>query len=714
MKQFLPLLAAALIATPAMAQLAQKPVAVQQTARQMAVKPAVTNVQLTAPIKANANVEVLRTLQQGKKGRLDLVRTADGRISKAITREDGRMRISRPAAKKAAVQDPSFYEDFSGWDGETQSWVPEDWETKSSDDPVIELSPATYNWHVEANEIGFLAYPKAGEYMASVYLAVDYQFEDDALKMVYAQEDQWLISPEFTPAADDILQYALTFAPIWMYNLDNEHFDWDAMDFIGERARTASVKTLLSVDGGDWTEIHDPYNDYLDATADELLDWGLENDWRTYNVNLAQYVGKKVRVAFQYEGVNGENWGLDYVKVGIPQPEAAYQRPAGAFYYGFSDQYYSLSNKDGQSLMLIPANVPVTWTNMSNADSETFTWLYGYDQNDNELYADDVDLVINYAATPEEEYNWYDIPVLTASAEGGEDSEYSWNGLALQAGGYAHYMYDGDTEETLYGVGNYDFNNSKFTELGYDEDTPLYGVAEGIDAAWSAIFDEEISVEGVANYFEKPTIPYTLSRINISCDATFEDGAQLELTLVRIDDAGYLTDTIAQTVTTLTSDMIAFTSDGTNYTSVPFTFSTIDEDGFETEADLTISDAFMAVVNTKSATGIQYLAIFQTYYPDPLEETNGYVQLAMQDRVAFYPISILGTNQGTCYNSFLFNLYMSYPTDPALSIEQISNEAAPVMGQQFFNISGQAVNGAAKGFIIEKTANGEFRKAIKL
>ena len=713
MKQFLPLLAAALIATPAMAQLAQKPVAVQQTARQMAVKPAVTNVQLTAPIKANANVEVLRTLHEGSKGRLDLVRTADGRIAKALTREDGRMRISRPAAKKAAAQGPNFYEDFSGWDGETQSWVPNDWETKSSDDPVIEQSPATYNWHVEANEIGFLAYPKAGDYMASVYLAVDYQFEDDTMVMVYAQEDQWLISPEFTPAADEILQYALTFTPIWMYNLDNDHFDWEeTLDFIGERERTASVKTLLSVDGGDWTEVHDPYNDYLDTTADELMDLG--NDWRIYNVNLSQYVGKKVRVAFQYEGVNGENWGLDYVKVGIPQPEAAYQRPAGAFYYGFSDQYYSLSNKDGQSLMLIPANVPVTWTNMSNADSETFTWLYGYDQNDNELYADDVDLVINYAATPEEEYNWYDIPVLTASAEGAEDSEYSWNGLALQAGGYAHYMYDGDTEETLYGVGNYDFNNSKFTELGYDEDTPLYGVAEGIDAAWSAIFDEEISVEGVANYFEKPTIPYTLSRINISCDATFEDGAQLELTLVRMDDAGYLTDTIAQTVTTLTSDMIAFTSDGTNYTSIPFTFSTIDEDGFETEADLTISDAFMAVVNTKSATGIQYLAIFQTYYPDPLEETNGYVQLATEDRVAFYPIDVLQTSLGRCFSSFLFNLYMSYPTDPALSIEQISNEAAPVMGQQFFNISGQVVNGAAKGFIIEKTANGEFRKAIKL
>lgn len=712
MKQFLPLLAAALIATPAMAQLAQKPVAVQQTARQMAVKPAVTNVQLTAPIKANANVEVLRTLHEGSKGRLDLVRTADGRIAKALTREDGRMRISRPAAKKAAAEGPNFFEDFSGWDGETKCWLPEDWTTQTSGDPILESSPATYQWHVEANEIGFLAYPEVGDYMASIYFAQD--LNEEGTQYVWAQEDEWMISPEFTPAAGEILQYALTFAPFWMYNIDDDHFDWGAWDFVGERERTASVKTMLQVDGGEWVEVYDPFNDYIDATIDDLLDWGLEYDWHIYNIDMSQMVGKKVRVAFRYEGINGENWALDYVKVGIPQPEAAYQRPAGAFYYGFSDQYYSLSNNDGQSLMLIPANVPVTWTNMSNADSETFTWLYGYDQNDNELYADDVDLVINYAATPDEEYNWYDIPVLTASAEGAMDSEYSWNGLALQAGGYAHYLYDGDTEETLYGVGNYDYNNSKFTELGYDEDTPLYGVAEGIDAAWSAIFGEEISVEGVANYFEKPTIPYTLSRINISCDATFEDGAQLELTLVRIDDAGYLTDTIAQTVTTLTSDMIAFTSDGTNYTSVPFTFSTIDEDGFETEADLTINDAFMAVVNTKSATGIQRLAIFQSYYPDPLEETNGYVQLAMQDRVAFYPISILGTSQGTCYNSFLFNLYMSYPTDPALSIEQISNEAAPVMGQQFFNISGQAVNGAAKGFIIEKTANGEFRKAIKL
>lgn len=709
MKQFLPLLAAALIATPAMAQLAQKPVAVQQTARQMAVKPAVTNVQLTAPIKANANVEVLRTLHEGSKGRIDLVRTADGRICKALTREDGRMHISRPAAKTAAITESNLFEDFSGWDGKTRDWLPEDWTEISSNDSIILTSPTTFTWHVDANDAGFLASPKVGDYMASIYFASTMNEEGTA--MLYAQEDEWLISPEFTPAADEILKYALSFTPFWMFNSD--YIDYETWDFT-ERVRSASVIVKIQVDGGEWQVLNDVFEDYLETPMDDLFEDGLDNSWRTYTHSLDEYVGKKVRIAFHYEGVNGENWAVDYVKVGIPHPEAAYQRPAGAFYYGFSDQYYSLSNNDGQSLMLIPANVPVTWTNMSNVDSETFTWLYGYDQNDNELYADDVDLVINYAATPEEEYNWYDIPVLTASAEGGEDSEYSWNGLALQAGGYAHYLYDGDTEETLYGVGNYDFNNSKFTELGYDEDTPLYGVAEGIDAAWSAIFGEEISVEGVANYFEKPTIPYTLSRINISCDATFEDGAQLELTLVRIDDAGYLTDTIAQTVTTLTSDMIAFTSDGTNYTSIPFTFSTIDEDGFETEADLTISDAFMAVVNTKSATGIQYLAIFQTYYPDPLEETNGYVQLAMQDRVAFYPISILGTNQGTCYNSFLFNLYMSYPTDPALSIEQISNEAAPVMGQQFFNISGQTVNGAAKGFIIEKTANGEFRKAIKL
>lgn len=695
MKQLL--LLGALVASPMMAQ------QVELQAPTTAMQQTVTSINI-----ASAQLEqgkVVAEIASGKTGKIELVMTEDGRLCKRLTRYDNTFSLNRHNAPAQLSAAASLYQDFSSWDGATLNWIPADWSEINSQDTIVAAHASTYSWACDKNSTGFLAKPVKGDWQCSIYFGSSQTAEGVP---VYAEQDEWLISPAFTPAEGEKLRYALSFTPFWMLN--SNYIDWDTFEFT-QRERTASVQTYLKEGDGEWTLIYDPYEDYKDKTMDELMDDGLNNAWRTYTFDMTQYVGKSIQIAFRYVGTNGENWSLDYASCAVPSPVASYVRPGGAYLFGFSDDYSALS-VSGQSLLLVPGDTDITWTNTSNEDAETFLWSYDY-TDEEPATSTDVDLTVNYPTSPDKEYDWYALPSLEAKAAGAASNTYAAPFYCLQAGGYAHYTFSGNTEETLYGVGNYNIAN-KFSCLGYDAETPLYGISEKTDTAWTKIMGADVQLTAIGNYFEKPETEYLLHGINVLCGTSEELAADAELTLVlrKVSNGRLSTDTMAVSICTGADAKLAQSSSGTYYYSLPFTF-TVSDNGFDTETDLTISDAFIAFIELKTAQNISSIRFWHSYYPDELEEANGYFMLnkVATGKQSLYSLAALQTSLGQCYSSFLFNLDMTYPDKTAENIEAISNNSCETV--RCYNLAGQQVGNNAKGFVIEQSSNGIAKKFTK-
>lgn len=675
MKHFLLLMTAAL-AVSASAQ-------VKQTAPQKAVS---SEFITTSPtIKAPQATAVLQTLKSGAMGQLQLVRTADGRVAKQIVTSAGKTYLSVPRAKAPAAQG-NLNENFGGWDGVTTNWIPEDWSEINSEDSIVMTYPGSFTWAVDNNSTGFLAKPVNGDYICSIYFAIDYE------TYAYGHQDEWLISPMVTIEQGQQLEVSLSYAPIFMYDL-TEWVDWNTLEFL-DHVRTASVQVMIREAGAEeWTMIQDYYDLYSDMSFAELLDSGTDNGWRTYKYPLDAYAGKDVQVAFRYEGVNGDSWAIDYVSIDQPRPEACYQRPQGAFYWGYSDEYSSLQS-GGKGFMLMPGDIDVTWTNTSNDDANFFTWTYFDPVTDEILTSNERDLTLNYPMNPES-YNWYNIPELAAYAsEGASPANYSWYGYALQAGGYAHYTFSGDTEESLYGVGNYDPQNM-FSSLSFATQTPLWGISEGTNAGWSSLLNKEVELTAIGNYFEKPLVPYTLKGVHILSGGAVPADAELTISVKKVI-GGYLADEIA-TATCHGSDVMAVME---GYLSLPFQLDNIE-----------IDEAILVMLDLKGATGIDLLTPWHSYYADPQGETNGYFTLDVNGQEELHALNYIQSSNGPCYCSFLFNLDMSYPTaESVVALEAIDQNE--VGSTECFNMAGQRIS-AQHGFCIERQANGLVRKVMK-
>ena len=581
--------------------------------------------------------------------KLRVTRTASGALLKQLVKpvagQSAVKASKRHLAPAKAESEASLYESFEGWDGQNEDWVPSNWSRIVTADTLKSFN-GNCTWHV-SGAVSFGPQPADGNYQATCNAAIQY---DDNFNATTYPQDEWLISPEVTVKANEKLMFTAGYSPLFLFNTTTG-VDWNNMKF-SKREVSATIKVMVREAGGEWKQLLDVYDIYKDMDFETLFDDYSDVDNYSYILPLADYVGKKVQVAFRYVGADGNVVGIDAVKIGVPQPQAAYQRPQGAFFFGFSDDYEFLSDKDGNGLMLTPAYTDITWQNTSNDESESFSWQYDT-PDDKTGTSTDEDLTVNYPANYKTTYNWFNIPTLTASAEGATDSKYKWSGLGFQAGGHAQFA-NTDNTTTQYGVGNYDIHNL-FYQIQADDNQPLYGYFDGIDKVWTQIFGTQAHLYGIANYFEEPLHPYSLSKVSVMGKGEFASDALLKLNVIELDEDGNLGDTLA-TAECKGADVIQTTVnpvDGTNYATIPFTL----------KEPISVDSPIFVVLEGFDNSKTKTFGAFQSG-ADPSGETNGYFLMRTtsdgETTEALYPLSALSTSAGPCYSSFLFNLNADY------------------------------------------------------
>lgn len=346
------------------------------------------------------------------------------------------------------------------------------------------------------------------------------------------QQDEWLITKAITPKTGDYLTFQLCYSPC--FTLLNE----STMDF-------SSVNNILEVlvttdDGKTWEKVWDVLDDARSYTVDELWDDGMSfvRPYHPMLVNISKYVGKNIKIAFRYYGINGESMMLDDVKVGEATPTAAATAPNAVFPIGFSLEGYNLSDASGNvlNLALAPYKTSLEWTNVSPA-FESCTWTYP-DEEGNETTSSSKNL-----EAPEYGFGQYDAPSLVTKI-GSKTSDAVKLYDAVQYGGSVM-IKNGDNymsfDAAMYDLNRLVSEKAKFSLAG----DGVFGMGATSDATWNQLLKTEgMKVTGMGMFIPQPAAPYTLSSANAAVYYTagkLTDKSQLKATVYKVEDDGSFT-----------------------------------------------------------------------------------------------------------------------------------------------------------------------------
>lgn len=346
------------------------------------------------------------------------------------------------------------------------------------------------------------------------------------------QQDEWLITKAITPKTGDYLTFQLCYSPF--FTLFNE----STMDF-------SSVNNILEIlvttdDGKTWEKVWDVLDEARSYTEDELWDDG-SSFVRPYHpmlVNISKYVGKNIKIAFRYYGINGESMMLDDVKVGEATPTAAATAPNAVFPIGFSLEGYNLSDGSGNvlNLALAPYKTSLEWTNVSPA-YESCTWTYP-DEEGNETTSSSKNL-----EAPEYGFGQYGAPSLVTKI-GSKTSDAAKLYDAVQYGGSV--MINHGDSYLSFDAAMYDLNRlvSKKAKFSLTRDG-VFGMGATSDATWNQLLKTEgMKVTGMGMFIPQPAAPYTLSSANAVVYYTagkLTDKSQLKATVYKVEDDGSFT-----------------------------------------------------------------------------------------------------------------------------------------------------------------------------
>ena len=346
------------------------------------------------------------------------------------------------------------------------------------------------------------------------------------------QQDEWLITKAITPKTGDYLTFQLCYSPF--FTLFNE----STMDF-------SSVNNILEVlvttdDGKTWEKVWDVLDEARSYTEDELWDDG-SSFVRPYHpmlVNISKYVGKNIKIAFRYYGINGESMMLDDVKVGEATPTAAATAPNAVFPIGLSLDGYNLNDGSGNvlNLALAPYKTSLEWTNVSPA-YESCTWTYP-DEEGNETTSSSKNL-----EAPEYGFGQYGAPSLVTKI-GSKTSDATKLYDAVQYGGSV--MINHGDSYLSFDAAMYDLNRlvSKKAKFSLARGG-VFGMGATSDATWNQLLKTEgMKVTGMGMFIPQPAAPYTLSSANAVVYYTagkLTDKSQLKATVYKVEDDGSFT-----------------------------------------------------------------------------------------------------------------------------------------------------------------------------
>lgn len=590
------------------------------------------------------DVVVLKSQQIGENAAIQVVKDSRGIVSKRIVKGSAAVRKANAALK--STEGISLQESFEGWDGSAKDWLPAGWSEINSSAELAALEGGAFTWQTSTNSSGLLLNAIDGNNYAIIYFASSTNEQDEPVELA---QDEWLLSPVFTPTAGETLSFSVGYAPIFLFDLRNENIDWGTMSFIN-KLKSTTLQILIREGDGEWTLLKDIYDDWKDTDLMTLFDKYFSNEWYNYSFSMADYAGKKIQVAFRFVGQYGNTMQLDAIQSALQKTSASYTIPEGACYWGLSDQYNLFDNDDSaKPIIQVGAYALTQWKGIASENTESYAWSWTKADGEEKTGTESDFLTVYY---PTENNEFASAPTFTTSATGALSDSFKMDAL-ISAGGAP----TNGTE--LFPVTNANVVSNGFTYISYGG-TRVFGYNSNSDATWTKIYfgttpteTQKAHVSGLVAQYASPIAPCYLNQVSVQGLGTLASTETLAIDIYSHDENGEINEIIA---IGKFSKNESFTAGSNVYNSLLFDIT--DKAG----KPFVFNQPIYVVFTGFDVEGNDFTVVQDLDYEGP---TSGYFLLdyTSEGNTTKYimPINIFQNSKGVMNGNFLINLYTEQP-----------------------------------------------------
>lgn len=422
------------------------------------------------------------------------------------------------------VHENSYYEDFEDCDGNYyHEWLPYGWEDRSEAgheglNPDNWMSQQNLTWQVGSISQGTGHPAYAGDYCAFINVSTAWTGHPNEA------QDEWLITPNIKVKPNEWLFFQYSYSPGWT------RWNREAWDYSG---KNNVLEVHVSADNGEtWSKMWDCME-----LASQLSDEELEADRSTTNhpyqpvyVDLKNFAGHNVRVAFRYVGIGGQDMCIDDVTVGLPIPVARYTLPDGVYREALSPRMTYAQHP----VLWAPADTEITWESCAE-NAMQYAWTYEGGT------ATSVDVT-----TPAYEQGWtVDVPTLQVSFGDNKSLVFRDNYSRMQIEGRLSDT-DEEGQRQTFGIANYDALDPN-AYVGFNR---TFGFDQDSYDKWSGLCGRMIYTvvpSCAISAYSAPLKPYVINSIyaNVKVEA-IDPATEVSCDIWVTDETGtYITDCIA-------------------------------------------------------------------------------------------------------------------------------------------------------------------------
>lgn len=596
----------------------------------------------------DGDVVVLKSQPIGENAAIQVVKDARGIVSKRIVKGSATIRKTNAALK--ATEGISLQEGFEGWDGSAKDWLPAGWRETNSSAELAALNDGAFTWHTATNSNGLLLNAIDGNNYAVIYFASGTNEQGESVELA---QDEWLISPTFTPTAGETLSFSVGYAPIFLFDLRNENIDWNTMSFIN-KLKSTTLQIFIRDDEGNTTLIKDLYDDWKDTDLMTLFDKYFSNEWYNYSFSMAEYAGKQIQVVFRFVGQYGNTMQLDAIQSALQKTTASYTIPTGACYWGLSDQYNLFDNSaSAKPIVQVGAYAETLWEGIASENTESYAWNWT-DAEGVETKGDKINFGTMYY--PTENNIFASAPTFTTSAPGALSDSFTLDAL-VSAGGKP----SNGTE--LFPLTNVNVISNGFTFVSYGG-TRVFGYNSNSDATWTKIYfgssatpteTQKAHLSGLAAFYDHTIFDVSsyLNQVSVQGLGTLASTENLAIDIYSADKEGAINAIIG---TGKFSKNVSFTAGSYVYNTLLFDIT--DKKGNPFVFDQPIYVVFTGF----DVEGNDFTVLQDIDYEGP---SSGYFLLDYTSggKTTKYisPINIFKSSKGEMNGNFLINLYTEQP-----------------------------------------------------
>ena len=444
---------------------------------------------------------------------------------------------------KAASETTLLWQSFES-PSTDMTWLPDGWTRISK----TEFETADDDHWFAYSQLTGMPTPSDG----SKYMIIFYHSD---------RKDEWLVSPTVEiPSSGYELSFDWWGIPLYFYVLDDAHVDRENLVFI-DRVKTLDLEVLVKAGSEDWQKVYSIESLFEDMSYEQLAAINY-SDMQHLSINLDQYAGESVQIAFRYVGTDANTMAIDAVKVDVPPLHAAYMAPLCRQFYGLTSDT-DLSTPVA-ALEFYPVNTPLTWYNTSYNDTDTdYLWTYQALDDNSQVAtftsSDPDQLVVTHKANYTDEStlrnNLYETPSLLASSPSGAflPTEYKEAAVALQAGGSPEILFAQEGESVLKHFGLLPFSPATDGLDIYTKDAldfgrpriPIFGFSEDTRTWWRNYTyrgepgpNDDAYCTGYMNWVHFPESPMLVRGASAAALGRISDDAKFRLEVRAVDEDG--------------------------------------------------------------------------------------------------------------------------------------------------------------------------------